>query len=191
MPLHLLRVAILAALAPLVAFGQDHDHGEPHEASHAHGDVDAADEFPEHLAAGAGLRALHGWTRATRSSKALVFVELSNISDGVVRLTGAESPIASKAELVGFQLVDGAQTWEAIGPIDLEANASVTLAPFGCAFRHIRSPVPTASDQLFRGIRSPRAVAAERGLVMSSRAVSVNRFGGGAVGAARGAKRAP
>jgi len=71
----------------------------------------------------------------------------------------------------------------------LPENRTVTEAT--CAFRRIRSRVPATCGQAFRGIRSPQSDAAERGFVMSFQAVAVNRFVGGAVGAARGAVRAP
>ena len=60
-----------------------------------------------------------------------------------------------------------------------------------CAFRHIRSGVPTTYDQPFRSIRSPRDDAVGRGLVMAPWLGPVTGRGCRASGAARAAKRAP
>jgi hypothetical protein len=60
-----------------------------------------------------------------------------------------------------------------------------------CAFRPIRSRIPSTSGQPFRGIRSFRDDAAERGFLMSPLFVLVNWCDRCAVGAARGAERAP
>ena len=65
------------------------------------------------------------------------------------------------------------------------------LMLLGCAFRHIRSGVPTTYDQPFRSIRSPRDHAVGRGLVMAPWLGPVKCRGCRASGAARAAKRAP
>jgi periplasmic copper chaperone A len=134
-----LLCATLLATAPALAQHQSHGHAHGHddEAAHAHEEAHERDhgdgEDADHVAEGAGLRALHGWTRATRDGTALVFVELSNTSGGMVRVTGAESGIAARAELVGFRLEQGRETWSPVGAIDLGPDESVDLAPFGLA----------------------------------------------------------
>jgi len=69
--------------------------------------------------------------------------------------------------------------------------AYVAALPQTCAFRHIRSGVPTTYDQPFRSIRSPRDDAVGRGLVMAPWLGPVKCRGCRASGAARAAKRAP
>ena len=69
--------------------------------------------------------------------------------------------------------------------------AYVAALPQTCAFRHIRSGVPTTYDQPFRSIRSPRDDAVGRGLVMAPWLGPVMCRGCSASGAARAAKRAP
>lgn len=131
--LAVLLVPLLTAATAVAQHGHGHapapDHGHDHGPDHGHDDGD------DHIAEGAGLRALHGWTRATAGREALVFVELSNLSGGMVRLIGAESPVAEHAELVGFQLIDGREGHAPVGPVDLGPDEEIALAPFGLAIR--------------------------------------------------------
>ena len=74
-------------------------------------------------------------------------------------------------------------------PLSLEATADRRC--HRCAFRRIRSGVPTTSGQQFRNIRSPRDDAAKRWILMSPRMSGVKRFEPCDAGAARDAVRAP
>ena len=73
----------------------------------------------------------------------------------------------------------------------LEPLGQSQVLSYLCAFRHIRSGVPTTYDQPFRSIRSPRDDAVGRGLVMAPWLGPVKCRGCRASGAARAAKRAP
>jgi hypothetical protein len=102
--------------------------------SHAESEVHAPDD--DHVAvAQFGLRATHAWTRAGVGPEALVCVELANGADRAITLTGAESPAARAAALVGFRLVDGAPTYEPMARLPLDPGAEIALAPFGLAIR--------------------------------------------------------
>ncbi|MFN3615277.1 MAG: copper chaperone PCu(A)C [Rubrimonas sp.] len=129
----LLALALLPLLAAAPAPAQHgHGHGHGHGHAHDHGRGAAGDD---HVAEGAGLRVLHGWTRAADGGEALVFAEISNVSGGMVRITGADSPAAAAAEIVGFQLIDGRESHAPVGAIDLGPDEAVTMAPFGLAVR--------------------------------------------------------
>jgi hypothetical protein len=105
---------------------EEHEqHGE-HEHEHDDGHVAVAES---------GLRATHPWSRAGAGDEALVFVELANGADRTLTLTGAASPAARAATLVGFRLADGRQVHEPIAELPLEAGAEIALAPFGLAIR--------------------------------------------------------
>lgn len=122
------RVAALLALfaAPVAAVGAD-------------GRVDIAAAVRAaaggHVSEGAGLRAVHAWTRATSAREALVFVEIENLSDMRVTLTGGGAEIAGGGGLVGFRLVDGAPGYAPIEALPLDAGGDVVLAPNRLALR--------------------------------------------------------
>lgn len=122
-----------AAYAPQPRAAQDHGHGHDH--AHDHAEHDHEDEFADHVAEGAGLRAVHAWARATREPAALVFVDLENVSSHAVTVTGARSAHAQGAELVGFRLVDGATRHDAVGPVPIDAGGAINFTPFGLAIR--------------------------------------------------------
>lgn len=107
------------------------DHG--HGAGQAHGD--GHDDDGHVVVAPFGLVAVHPWTRATTAREALVFVELENAAAAPVTLTGARSPAARSAGIVGFRLVDGAATHAPIAALPLEPGADIAFAPFGLAIR--------------------------------------------------------
>jgi len=121
------------------------EHGEGHAATEEHGEEHAAhgeehdahgeEEQSDHVSEGAGVRVVHGWTRATRGDTALIFAEIENRSEGEVLLTGAETAIAESAQLVGFQVKDGALSYAPLPAVPLAAGREMELAPNGLAIR--------------------------------------------------------
>lgn len=131
-----LCLALAAAAAPA---GQEAAHGHADE---PHGDS-------AHLAEGAGLRALHAWTRATDAASALVFVEIENVSDHAVALTGATSEVAQSGALVGFALVDGAPAHQPVGETGIAPGAEIAFEPFGLAIALEGLARPLAQGEAF------------------------------------------
>ncbi|SDZ93374.1 copper chaperone PCu(A)C [Rubrimonas cliftonensis] len=160
----------------------DHEHAEHGDDDHAeHGDHEHAehggDDHAEHGAsddhvavAPFGLRALHPWTNAGDGREALVYVELQNHAADGLTLTGARSPAADHAELVGFQLRDGAPAHVAVGAMTLDAGGDATLAPFGLAIR-----LEGLSEPRHEGETLPVTLLTDRGAL--EMLVSVERAG--------------
>jgi putative transposase len=91
-------------------------------------------------------------------------VRLYGKPDSIVSDNGTE--FTSKAILKWAK--DNGVEWHYIDPGKPQQNAFIesfngSLRDECCAFRCIRSRVPTTSDRRFRGIRSPRLAAAELG----------------------------
>lgn len=126
----LVALALSAASASATEAKTGHAHGHGH--GHAHDDDDAE---AGHLAEGAGLRALHPWTNATRADAALVFVEIANRGAAPVTITGAASRVAASATLVGFRLVEGATIYDPVGALALDPGEEIDLEPRGLAIR--------------------------------------------------------
>ena len=91
-------------------------------------------EEAAHVAEHDGIRALHGWTRATTRDTALVFVEIENNRQGPVTLTGLTTDIAADARLAGFRLSGRDAAYEELPAIVLDPGARIALEPEGAAF---------------------------------------------------------
>ena len=136
-------LALCLALATgSAAAGQEAAHGH-HD--HAH----ETDSDSAHLAEGAGLRALHAWTRATDAASALVFVEIENVSDHTVALKGAASEVAESGALVGFALVDGAPAHQPVGETEIAPGGEIDFEPFGLAIALDGLARPLAQGETF------------------------------------------
>lgn len=123
-----LMLGLLAPLPAVAAGGHEHDD--------------------DHVAvADFGLIATHAWTRATRATEALVFVELQNGAAATVTLTGARSPAARSATLVGFRSTGGATDHAPIPMLPLEPGAEIALVPFGLAIRLEGLTAPLAQGE--------------------------------------------
>ncbi|TFF20587.1 copper chaperone PCu(A)C [Jiella endophytica] len=99
------------------------EHGREEEDAH------------HHLAEANGVRALHAWTRATDEKTALVFVTIENASGAEIRLEGAESGVAARAELVGFRLKDGEPDFARLPFVPVKPGHVLILQPRGLAIR--------------------------------------------------------
>lgn len=110
--------------------GHDHEEGE-HAEDHDHDE----DDHSHHEGEADGVRTLHAWTRATSGRSALVFVDIDNMSDHDIAITGGEAEIADTVELVGFQLKDGEPDYVVLPPVPIKAGTEMTLAPNGLALR--------------------------------------------------------
>lgn len=110
------RIFLLTALLAAPAFAHDHDHAD-------------------HVAEAEGIRAIHAWSNATTARSALVFVEIENLSDAPVTLTGAETAIAAQVELVGLQNRAGSLSYVAIPELPIAPGTRMVLAPNGVALQ--------------------------------------------------------
>lgn len=151
-PLFTRFLPLLAALmltAPLVGgtvhaheSTADHDHEEEHgDAGHGHDDhEDHAGDHDHrkdaaHAFEGNGMRILHPWMNATSGREALIFLEMENIGDAPVTLTGADVPFAEEATLVGFALQNGEGTYQPLPFVPVQPGRELELAPEGLAIR--------------------------------------------------------
>lgn len=116
-----LALALLAG--PALADSHDHDHDHDHEGEAAHA-------FEAQ-----GLKVVHPWVNATDGTTALVFMEVENHSDAAITLTGAEAHFATGAEIVGFALKDGAESWMPIASIPVTPGHHLEFAPKALAIR--------------------------------------------------------
>lgn len=118
-----MRIAYLAAflLSTTAAYADDHKHEE-----HA--------EHDSHLAELGEVHLLHAWTPASEDGDVLVFMEIENEGHDSATLLGAHAHIASKVELVGFDLKDGHGHYEPLPKLPVAAGAHMVLAPNGVAF---------------------------------------------------------
>jgi len=82
-----------------------------------------------------GVNVIHAWTRATAGPVAYVFMEIENESDGAVILEGAETGIAARIDLVGFEMKNGSATYTDIPQMPIAAGRDLHLEPDGLAFR--------------------------------------------------------
>lgn len=129
-------LCLCASLAYAGETGHAHDahshdtHADAHD-DHDHGHDDAS----AHKAVLGDVVLLHAWTPETEGPDALVYVEIDNGGDQAVTLLGAESALASGAELVGFQLQNGAPSYVALPMLPIAAGAEMMLAPRAAAIR--------------------------------------------------------
>jgi len=116
-------ITLATVLATATYAGEnDHDH------DHDHGGESS------HKAELGAVELLHAWTAETDGDTALVYVEIENAGDSAVTLIGAEADIAARVELVGFQLKDGAESYEPLDALPIAAGAHLDLEPRGVAF---------------------------------------------------------
>ena len=92
-------------------------------------------EEPAHKFELAGLEVLHPWTPATEDDTALVYMELHNEGADEILLTGAESPQAASAALVGIVLKDGAPAPEVLPEVAIAPDTHLDLEPNVLAFQ--------------------------------------------------------
>jgi copper(I)-binding protein len=95
----------------------------------------AQNNHDDHLSTLDGLRVLHAWTPATHDDHALIYMEISNTRDEKVMLEGAETDLATKATLVGFTLVDGKATYQALPAMPIAPGSDLDLEPNALAFK--------------------------------------------------------
>ncbi|WP_051373234.1 copper chaperone PCu(A)C [Spiribacter curvatus] len=146
-------MALAIGAGPTTAENHDADDHDGHD---SHGESRA----DHHLAVSDQLRVLHGWTRATDHDHARVFMEIENIADAPVRLTGGRSPIAANVELVGFSLVEGEGVYEPVSDVPVMPGRDLVLAPqaLALALEDIEGP-------LIEGSAFPLALTTDRGRV--------------------------
>lgn len=120
---------------------EGHDHGH-HDEGHDH-----ADKTTPHVSMTHGVRILHAWTRATQDDAVMVWLELQNRANTAVTLTGAASPIAEEAAIVGFRMAAGEGRHDVIEALPLEAGAQIAFTPFGLGIRltGLSEPLPHGS----------------------------------------------
>lgn len=111
---HLTLFALLAAVLAIPASAQD---PQPH------------------LAQAEGIRILHAWTRATPQGEAYIFAQIENTSPRERRLIGAETAVATKAEVVGFAYVQGRPLWSELPGVPVAAGGALHLEPDALALR--------------------------------------------------------
>ncbi|WP_269585689.1 copper chaperone PCu(A)C [Roseibium sp. Sym1] len=109
------------------AVSKDHAHEKPHDGDYQ--------EHPDHKGGANGVTALHAWIPATSDKEALLFVEIENGSDAVVRFLGAETEMADMVELVGFQMTDGEAAYVPLPSVPVKPGKDLVLAPNGLALR--------------------------------------------------------
>ena len=131
----LARWTAILALAALPGAAQADEGHEHEEAEHGHDAADAGEDGEDHLATLGDVRLLHAWTRATGEDTALAFVEIENTGDSPVMLTGAESPIAERVELVGFRMENGTGGYEPLPGLPVAPGTAMILSPEGLALR--------------------------------------------------------
>jgi len=128
----LIATVLIIGGIPAVAHEDHHDEAEAHETTEdheAHHDREDHDGHDDHLAVSEHLRVLHGWTRATDHDHARVFMEIENIGDEPVRITGGRSKIGERTELVGFSLEDGEGRYQPLDAVPVMPGRDLTLAP--------------------------------------------------------------
>lgn len=114
---------VLALLATTIMAQGTYAHGEAHQ------------DYDDHVVEADGVRATHAWTNATTGSTALVYVELENISESAVTLTGAETELAASAQLVGLENTGGELVYTVIPQMPVAAGSKMVLSPNGLAIR--------------------------------------------------------
>lgn len=129
----LFAVALSLAVSPALA--DEHGHKDEHGHDEDH-----------HVSEMNGLRAVHAWTRETKSGPVLVFAEIENESDKEIMLLGGHSEDAGEGELVGFQLVNGEATYVAIDQMPIKPGTEVHLEPEALAIRFDNMPYPLIED---------------------------------------------
>ncbi len=135
-----IRTTLIAfALLATPALAEHHETAEPHE---EHTDQ-------EHLAEADGIRAVHAWTNATDGSTGFVYVDLGNASDYSVTLIGAESDIATSAEIVGLENSGGELVYTPIPEMPIAAGSEVVFAPNGLAIRLSGLTAPLVEGESF------------------------------------------
>lgn len=116
--IRLLFAGLLAVAAPAFA-AETHEHeGEDH-----------------HAFALGKLVVEHAWLRATNGKTADIFMELHNLGDQPILLQGAQTDLASSANLVGFVLKNGEETAQEIAEVPVPAQREMELAPGIMAIR--------------------------------------------------------
>lgn len=119
---HLLPACALgAALLPLCALAQDHDH------SH-------------HTAEAEGVRVVHAWTQARPAEQeVLIFMEIENAGSADISLTGGTA-MGQPLEVAGFSYAGGVERWTALPRLPIPAGGDITLAPREIALRAAALP---------------------------------------------------
>lgn len=132
------RTLTLAALFALASAGiradqAQNEHAEQVNEAHGH-EGHADDAHPDHLTEIDDLRIVHAWTRATTADHALVFMEIENTGEPAM-LTGAETPLAERATLVGFRMTEAGGVYETLPQLPVAKGTELALAPEGLALR--------------------------------------------------------
>lgn len=123
-----LQASLLVTLTLMVLIASAGSHADSGSRQHAE---EHADEHAEHVSELDGMRAVHGWTNATHSGVAHVYVELENTTDKTFTLTGAHADVADEAMLAGFRLVNGEPRHEPIEAMPLDPSSTLVLSPNG------------------------------------------------------------
>jgi copper(I)-binding protein len=138
-----LALAFAAAMAATPAFSQavssdapanatEHAHQDDHEDDHDHDDEHGHDDHDDHAAGAGDLTITHPWARATAAGgTTMVFLEVVNEGE-TDTLEGAQAAIAEAITIVGFSMVDGRQSYEEVGPVEIDRGA-FDFDPFGLA----------------------------------------------------------
>lgn len=124
-PKRALQASLLMTLALMALPGSAGSHPDSGSGQHAE------EHAGEHVSVLDGLRAVHGWTNATRNHVAHVYVEIENTTEKTLTVTGAHTDVADEATLAGFRLVDGEPRHEPIEAMPLDPSSALVLSPNG------------------------------------------------------------
>lgn len=130
-PLKIIATSLLLVIGLMALSAYAGSHDEQHADEHGHNDNDRHNDEANHVSELEGLRALHGWTNATRDANAHVYVELENTGSETITLTGAHAGIAESALLTGFRLAGGEPQHEPIAAMPLDPASTLVLSPNG------------------------------------------------------------
>jgi copper(I)-binding protein len=168
----LMATMLLIGGIPALAHEDHHDDAEAHEtaedqeAHQDHEDHDDHDDHDDHLAVSEHLRVLHGWTRATDHDHARVFMEIENIGDEPVRITGGRSTVGEHTALVGFSLDGGEGRYQPLDAVPVMPGRMLELAP-----RALALDVDGLNRPLVEGASFPLVLTTDHGDIEMSIAV--------------------
>ncbi|MEM1128900.1 MAG: copper chaperone PCu(A)C [Pseudomonadota bacterium] len=154
----LMFALVLAVWSLGPALADHHGHGEHHDGHHdehhgEHGELfterPTDDPYDRHLSDMEGMRALHAWTTATTGHDALIYVELTNTGEEELTIDAVKTGIAESASLVGFQLVDGKETYVPIAQMPIQPGRTMMLEPGALAIELEGLQAPLVEGQEF------------------------------------------
>lgn len=89
------------------------------------------------------------WSRATPARNGVVYLTVFNNGAEIDRLTGAESPVAARAELHAHSMKDDIMRMQRIDGIELDPGEPAVLAPGGTHIMLLGLKAPLKDGQSF------------------------------------------